>query len=345
MGSKQRGRKGSQGFGNARPVKPLRKPQGKEQAPQELTARRRFLAKMEQLVPWARLLAVLQPFYPQVGPQGGRPPYPLEVMLRIHLLQLWNSRSDQGTQDDLLDIIPFRAFSKIDELAQGQAPDATTILRFRHFLEEYDLARKLFEEVVEQLEAAGLLMRQGSIVDSSHIQAPCSTKNKERKRDPEMHQSRKGNQWFFGMKWHVGVDKDSGLIHSMTATAGNVSDVTVAAELLHGQEEVLYGDAGYQGLENREEMAGKQVECRIAMRPGKRRQLPDTPEGHLQELCEKAKAHIRAKVEHVFRVLKQQLGFSKTRLRGLKKNRSRLFVLAASINLFSARRHLLAATG
>ena len=158
-------------------------------------------------------------------------------------------------------------------------------------MEEYDLAQKLFEEVVEQLEAEGLLMRQGTIVDSSHIQAPCSTKNKERKRDPEMHQSRKGNQWFFGMKCHIGVDKDSGLIHAMAATAGNVNDVTVAAELLHGQEEVLYGDAGYQGLENREEMAGKAVECRIAMRPGKRRQLPDTPEGHLQELCEKAKAH------------------------------------------------------
>ena len=141
---------------------------------------------MEGLVPWIRLLAVLQPFYPQVAPQGGRPPYPLEVMLRIHLLQLWNSRSDQGTQDDLLDMMPFRAFSKIDELAQGQAPDATTILRFRHFLEEYDLARKLFEEVVEELEAEGLLMRQGSIVDSTHIQAPCSTKNegeKERSRD------------------------------------------------------------------------------------------------------------------------------------------------------------------
>ena len=153
MGSKQRGRKGGQGFGNARPVKPLRKPQWKEQAPQELTARRRFLAQMEQIVPWAEPLAVLQPFYPQVGPQGGRPPDPLEVMLQTHLLQLWNSRSDQGTQDDLLDIIPFRAFSKIDALAQGQAPDATTILRFRHFLEQHDLARQLFEKVVEPMEA------------------------------------------------------------------------------------------------------------------------------------------------------------------------------------------------
>ena len=148
MGSKQRGRKGGQGFGNIKPVRPLRQSQGKEQAPQEMTARRRFLATMEHLVPWARLLTVLQPLYPQVGPQGGRPPYPLKVMLRTHLLQLWNSRSDQGTQDDLLDIIPFRpfrAFSKIDELAQGQAPDATTILRFRHFLEQHDLARQLFE--------------------------------------------------------------------------------------------------------------------------------------------------------------------------------------------------------
>ena len=240
-------------------------------------------------------------------------------MLRIHFLQLWNSRNDQGTRDDLLDIIPCCEFSKIDELAQDQAPDATTILRFRHFLEEHDLARQIFKTVVEQLEAAGLLIRQGSIVDSAHIQAPCSTKNKEGKSDPEMHQSRKGNQWFFGMKCHVGVEKDSGLIHSMAVTVSNVSDVTVAAELLHGQEEVLYSDAGYQGLEKREEMVGKQVECRIAMRPGKRRQLPATPEGRLQELCEQAKAHIRAKVEHAFRILKQQLGFTKTRLRGLKK--------------------------
>ena len=213
-------------------------------------------------------------------------------------------------------------------------------------LEEHDLAQQIFEEVVEELEAEGLLMRQGTIVDSTHIQAPCSTKNKERKRDPEMHQSWKGNQWFFGMKCHIRVDKDSGLIHTMAVTAGNVSDVATAAELLHGQEEVLYGDAGDQGLGNREEMMGKQVECRIAMGSGKRRQLPATPEGRLQELCEQAKAHIRAKVEHAFRVLKQQLGFSKTRLRGLKKNRSRLcWVLAASISLFSARRCLLAATG
>ena len=160
---------------------------------------------MEKIVPWTRLLTVLQPFYPQVGPpQGGRPPYPLETVLRIHFLQLWNSRSDQSTQDDLLDSIPFRAFSKIDALAQGQAPDATTILRFRHILEEHDLARQISETVVEQLEAAGLLTRQGTIVDSTNIQGTV-LHEEQRKRDPEVHQSRKGDQWFFGMKCHVGV--------------------------------------------------------------------------------------------------------------------------------------------
>ena len=185
-------------------------------------------------------------------------------------------------------------------------------------------------------------MRQGTIVDATLIAAPSSTKNKDGKRDPEMHQTKKGNQWYFGMKVHAGVDKDSGLIHSVVTTAANVHDLTTAAELLHGDEEGVYGDAGYQGIAKRPEMAGTAAEFRVAMRPGKRRALPDTPDGRLQDLIETAKAHVRAKVEHPFRVIKHQFGFQKTQLRGLAKNRCKINVLAALTNLFLARRRLLA---
>jgi len=185
-------------------------------------------------------------------------------------------------------------------------------------------------------------MRQGTIVDATLIAAPSSTKNKEGKRDPEMHQTKKGNQWYFGMKLHIGVDKDSGLIHSVVTTAANVHDLTPAAELLHGDEDVVYGDAGYQGIAKRREMADTAADFRIALRPGKRRALPNTPDGHLLDLIETAKAHIRSKVEHPFRVIKQQFGFQKTRLRGLAKNRCKINVLAALTNLFMARRQLLA---
>lgn len=186
-------------------------------------------------------------------------------------------------------------------------------------------------------------MRQGTIVDATLIAAPCSTKNKAGKRDPEMHQTKKGNQWYFGMKVHTGVDKDSGLIHSVAVTAANVHDLTPAADLLHGEEEVVYGDAGYQGIVKRPEMNGAKAEFRVAMRPSRRRALPDTPEGKLQDLIETATAHIRSKVEHPFRAIKQQFGFQKTRLRGLAKNRCMIHVLAALTNLFLARRRLLTA--
>jgi transposase, IS5 family len=188
-----------------------------------------------------------------------------------------------------------------------------------------------------------MTMRQGTIVDATLIAAPSSTKNKDGKRDPEMHQTKKGNQWYYGMKVHIGVDKDSGLIHSVVTTSANVHDLTPAAELLHGDEEVVYGDAGYQGIAKRPEMAGTAAEFRVAMRPGKRRALPDTPDGRLQDLIEAAKAHVRAKVEHPFRVIKQQFGFQKTGLRGLAKNSCKINVIATLTNLFLARRQLLAA--
>ena len=262
-------------------------------------------------------------------------------LLRIHLLQQWYSLSDPAMEEALIEVPTMRRFAGI-ELINDRIPDETTILTFRHLLEKHGLGEQFFETVKAHLHARGMTMRQGTIVDATLIAAPSSTKNKEGKRDPEMHQTKKGNQWYFGMKVHAGVDKDSGLIHSVVVTAANVHDLTPVAELLHGDEEVVYGDAGYQGIAKRPEFAGMTTEFRVAMRPGKRRVLPDTPEGKLQDLIETAKAHIRSKGEHPFRVIKQQFGFQKTRLRGLAKNRCKIHVLAALSNLFQVRRQLLA---
>ena len=305
------------------------------------TRREAFLEEMEAVVPFSKLLSLLETFYPRVGPQGGRPPYPLEVMLRIHLMQNWYSLSDEAMENDLIDMVCIRRFAGID-LATDDIPDATTILSFRHFLEKHHLGEKIFQVVREHLSEQGLLLREGTVVDATIIHAPTSTKNGKKERDPEMHQTRKGNQWFFGMKAHIGVDKDSGLIHSVCTTSANVHDVTVAAELLHGEERVVYGDAGYQGLHKREELAGGHVECRIALRAGQRRRLHETPQGQVLHWMERAKAHIRAKVEHPFRVMKQQFGFQQTRLRGMAKNHCKVMVLAALTNLFLARKRLLA---
>ena len=271
-------------------------------------------------------------------------------MLRIHLLQQWYSLSDPAMEEALIEVPTMRRFAGI-ELISDRIPDETTILTFRHLLEKHDLGEQIFETVKAHLSARGMTMRQGTIVDATLIAAPSSTKNKEGKRDPEMHQTKKGNQWYhrsaegcaYGMKVHTGVDKDSGLIHSVVVTAANVHDLTPAAELLHGDEEVIYGDAGYQGIAKRPEMAGRTAEFRVAMRPGKRRAIPDSAEGKLLDLVETAKAHIRSKVEHPFRVIKQQFGFQKTRLRGLDKNRCKINVLAALSNLYQSRRQLIAA--
>ena len=307
------------------------------------TKRERFLAQMEAVVPWKALVDLIEPHYPKAGSKGGRPAYPLETMLRIHLMQQWYDLSDPAMEDALIEVPTMRRFAGIN-LISDRIPDETTILSFRHLLEKHDLGKQIFETVKRHLNANGMAMKQGTIVDATLIAAPSSTKNEKKERDPEMHQTKKGNQWYFGMKVHIGVDKDNGLIHSIATTSANVHDLTPAAELLHGQETVVYADAGYQGIEKREEMNGKAVGFRVAMRPGKRRALPDTPEGRLDDLIETAKAHIRAKVEHPFRVIKGQFGFQKTRLRGLLKNSCKVNVLAALANLFMARHLLLCQT-
>ena len=305
------------------------------------TKHEKFLSEMESVVPWAALLALIEPHYPKASKKGGRPLYPLATMLRIHLLQQWYSLSDPAMEEALIETPTMRRFAGI-ELISDRSPDETTILTFRHLLEKHDLGEQIFETVKAHLSERGMTMRQGTIVDAALIAAPSSTKNKEGKRDLEMHQTKKGNQWYFGMKVHTGVDKDSGLIHSVETTSANEHDITRAAQLLHGDEEVVYGDAGYQGIEKRAEMAGKSITFRVAMRPGKRRVLPDTTEGRLLDLVETAKAHIRAKVEHPFRVIKQQFGVQKTRLRGIAKNHCKVNVLAALTNLYLARGYLLA---
>jgi IS5 family transposase len=262
-------------------------------------------------------------------------------MLRIHLQQQWYSLSDPAMEEALIEVPTMWRFAGID-LIMDRMPDETTILSFRHLLEKHDLGDAIFEAVKAHLSERGISMGQGTIVDATLIAAPSSTKNKIGQRDPEMHQTKKGNQWYFGMKVHAGVDKDSGLIHSVVVTAANVHDLTPSAQLLHGDEEVVYADAGYQGIAKRPEMEGKKTEFRMAMYPRKCNALPDIAEYKLQGMFETAMTQIRFKREHSLRVIKQQLGFQKTRLRGIAKNRCKVFVLAALTNLFLGRRRLLA---
>jgi IS5 family transposase len=306
------------------------------------TKREKFLSEMEALAPWQALIDLIEPYYPKASKKGGRPPYQLATMLRIHLLQQWYALSDPAMEEALIEVPTMRRFACI-ELINDRITDEPTILSFLYLLEQHKLAENIFETVKAHLSEKGMTMRQGTIVDATLIAAPSSTKNKDGKREPEMHQTKKGNQWYFGMKGHAGEDKDSVLLHSVVVTSGNVHDLNLAAELLHGDGEVVYGDGGDQRIAKRPEMAGKTTEFRVAMRLSKRRALPVAPDGKLQDLIEMAKAHIRSNVEQPFRVIKQQFGFQKTTLRGRAKNRCKINVLAALSNLFQARRRLLAA--
>jgi len=260
-------------------------------------------------------------------------------MLRTHFMQQWFTLSDLAMEEAFFDTPIYREFAQLD--AFGRLPDESTILRFRHRLEKHKLAEQILAVVNELLVQKGLLLKAGTAVDATIIAAPSSTKNKDKKRDPEMHSSKKGNQWHFGMKAHIGVDSESGLVHTVRGTAAHVSDVTEGNSLLHGQEEEAYGDAGYQGIENRPD-AKKDVLWHIAMRPGKRAALDlENKRDALTEKIEKAKAGIRAKVEHPFRVIKRQFGFIKVRYRGLKKNTAQLVTLFALSNLWMARGKLM----
>jgi IS5 family transposase len=265
-------------------------------------------------------------------------------MLRIHCLQLWWNLSDPAMEEELHERPLYRRFVGLEGVAR--MPDETTILRFRHLLEKHQLAPQVLATINTGLAQQGLLLKSGTVVGATLIAAPSSTKNKDGERDPEMHQTKKGNQWHFGMKAHIGVDAESGLVHTVIGTAANVNDVTQAAGLLHGEETDAWGDAGYQGVTRRDEHKDSQVQWHVAMRPGRRKALDLSSDlARMIDRVEQIKASIRAKVEHPFRVVKQQFGHTKVRFRGLAKNTARLTMLFALSNLWMVRRQLMGVTG
>ena len=296
------------------------------------TRRELFLEKMDGLIPWSRLEARIKPFYPKAG--RGRHPYPLKTMLRVHCVQLFYNLSDPGMEDLLYEAESVRRFAGLR--LTGPLPDETTILKFRHLLEENSLGKALFDEINADLASRGHCLKTGTIMDASIIAAPSSTKNGKEERDPEMHQAKKGNQWYFGMKAHIGVDAESGLTHSLETTPANGSDVATAHKVLHGGEERVWGDAGYTGVGKRGENEKRKVEWLVAMKHGKRRLLDkDGPE----EEAERQKGSVRAKVEHPFLYVKRHFGYGKVRYRGLAKNTQRIALLLGFTNLLIAGRY------
>ena len=299
------------------------------------TRRAKFLADMEQILPWAELLGVIEPFYPKISEAGGRPPIPLERMLRIYFLQLWFNLSDPAVEEALYDSTSMRGFVGID-LGVEAAPDETTVCKFRHLLEKHKLGKKLLTTVNEYLRRHGMKISNGTIVDATIIGAPSSTKNKDGKRDPEMHQTAKGKQWYFGMKAHIGVDSRTKLIHTVKASAANVADALGMPHLLHGKETRVWGDQAYRGQKD----AIRAVAPRVRDFTNQRYRW-GTRVDETIKATNRRKSKIRAKVEHVFGVIKRVFGFQKVRYRGLAKNLHRLEVTAALTNLFMVRRRLL----
>jgi IS5 family transposase len=306
------------------------------------TRREVFLAEMEQVVPWTALLALIEPHYPTLG-RPGRQPYPLATMLRVHFLQQWYALSDPAMEEALYEIPTLRRFAGLG--GRDAIPDETTILNFRRLLETHGLAAKLFERVNAHLARKGQSLRAGTIVDATIIAAPSSTKNAEGERDPEMCQTKKGNQWFFGMKAHIGVDERSGLVHHVECTAANVADVTQVHKLLHGREDTICGDSGYTGADKRDELRHVDAGFLIAAKPSTIKAMKTKREQRHAARWEHFKASLRAKVEHPFRVVKRQFGFTKVRYRGLAKNASQMLVLFALSNLWMSRRRLMPAAG
>lgn len=301
------------------------------------TRKREFLDEMNLVVPWSELVGLIEPHAP--AGRTGRPPFGVATMLRIHFMQQWFGLSDPAMEEALHDVPLYREFARLDA-GITRLPDESTILRFRHLLEANNLSMQLLATINATLSARGLMLKTGSVVDATLIAAPSSTKNSSGERDPQMHQVKKGNQWHFGMKAHIGVDAQSGLVHTVIGTAANVNDVTQGHALLHGEETVVFADAGYQGAMKRPEATG--VNWQVAMRPGKRRALDkQTKLGALLDKTERLKASVRAKVEHPFRVLKCQFKYAKVRYRGLAKNTAQLMTLFALSNLWMVRKRML----
>ena len=291
-----------------------------------------FLDGMERVVPWAELEALVEPHYPKAG--NGRRPVGLQIMLRTYFMQQWFDLSDPGVEEALYESATLRRFAGVD-LGVAPAPDETTVLRFRHLLERYDLGGEMLDTVNEHLEAKGIRIATGTIVDATIIHAPSSTKNASGERDPEMHQTKKGNQWYFGLKAHIGVDSKEGHVHSMCTSAASVSDVHMLPDLLHGEERKVWGDGGYQGqTEAIREVAPKAQDMTC-----KRAKFKDYVD-ELQKKKNTTKSKVRAKVEHVFRILKRVFGFDKVRYRGIAKNHNRLCANFALVNLYLHRKRL-----
>jgi IS5 family transposase len=301
------------------------------------TKREKFLAEMERVVPWKELYSLIEPFYPKAG--KGRPPVGLERMLRIHFLQSWFNLSDPGAEEALYDMESLRRFVGID-LGNEPVPDETTICKFRHLLEAHGLGERIFQEVNAHLEEKGLRLSEGTIMDATIINAPSSTKNQDKKRDPDMHSTKKGNQYYFGMKIHVGVDRESRTVHSLVTTPANVHDSKMVEDILHGEENAVFGDSAYMG--KTEEIAKKAPGALdlTQTRGTKNRKLTEE-EKETNRLLSKT----RSRGEHIFLIAKRIFGFSKVRYKGLAKNTNFAFVLFALSNLYMVRRDLLALTG
>lgn len=296
------------------------------------TRRERFLAEMNEIIPWDRLLGLIEPFYPKAG--KGRQPLGLEKMLRIHLLQLWFNMSDPQAEEAIYDSESMRRFAGVD-LGDDTVPDETTILRFRHLLEEHDLAEAIFHEINTLLVEKRLLLSSGTIVDATIIAAPSSTKNEANKRDPEMKQTKKGNTWHFGMKVHVATDKH-GLVHTLTVTDAAAGDITQLPNLVHGGEKEIYGDQAYWKEDLRRHFTEAGVRYRVNRRGHYKKPLTEH-----QRLINRTRSRIRARGEHAFRIVKQLWGFAKVRYRGLMKNTARAFATFAMANLYMVRKHLM----
>ena len=298
------------------------------------TKREEFLESMNEIIPWSQWIEMIRPYY--YNNRRGRRPKDIEVMLRMYLMQNWFNLSDEGMEDAIYDSYAMRSFLGIN-FFEEQVPDATTLLKFRHLLEKHEIGEKIFADVKDRLEKAGLMMHGGTIVDATIISAPSSTKNKEGKRDPEMHQTKKGNQWYHGMKVHAGVDAGSGYVHSITGTSANVHDIDETAKLIRDDDEVVYGDSGYSGAAKRDDIKNdnrlSKVEFRTNVRPSSMK-ISSTYQGmNWDKYIENRKSSVRCKVEHPFLIVKRQFGYAKVVYRGIAKNMNRFFVLFASSNL------------
>jgi IS5 family transposase len=299
------------------------------------TRREQFLAEMEQVVPWARLCALIEPHYPKGSAAGGRPPLPLERMFRIYCLQQWYNLSDPGAEEALYDSITMRRFAGVSTDADV-IPDETSILNFRRLLEKHKLTERLLTEINTHLCERGLVVGKGTIVDASIINAPSSTKNKKNKRDPQMHQTKKGKQWYFGMKVHIGADTDSGVVHTVQGTPANVADVNMLGELLHGGEESLHGDSAYHSKALKAQAEASGLQFNVNQRASRNRPLTKAQRARNRRL-----SRVRASVEHPFLVVKHLWGHAKVRYRGIKKNLAQMYTLFALANVFRVRRQLM----